>query len=295
MIMKSISLKISLVSVALFSAVTVFAQEESKGPWTHSAIAGLNVSQTSLVNWSEGGTGSLASNVYFNGSLDYTKNKLTWNSVLDANLGATKTFEEGSDFRKSMDNLQFSTKIGYTMANKFYYAALADFKTQFANGFEYNPKRKVSYFMTPGYLNLSVGIDYKPSEHLSLYLSPVAGKMVCVSDTLYAENYGIKAGSKTKWELGATFKGSLDYKFFNDKLTLKSTLDLFTPYNDSFGHIDVDWKFMAGYSVVKFLTITLQTNLKYDEDIPYLASDGTKKGPRVQFKEVLGLGVSVQF
>lgn len=287
---RSVAVLASLVLVSLQAT----AQEE-KGPWSHNAIAGLNLSQTSLVNWSEGGTGSLASNVYFNGSLDYTKNKLTWNTALDANLGATKTFEDGSDFRKSMDNLQFSTKLGYTMAGKFYYAAMADFKTQFANGFEYDPKRKVSYFMTPGYLNLSLGIDYKPSEHLSLYLSPVAGKMVCVSDTLYAESFGVKAGYNTKWELGATFKGTVDYKLCNDRLTIKSTLDLFTAYNETFGNIDVDWKFLAGYSVVKCLTITLQTNLKYDDDIPFIAADGTKSGPRVQFKEILGLGVSVQF
>ena len=54
---------VAVLASLFFVSLQATAQEE-KGPWSHSAIAGLNLSQTSLVNWSEGGTGSLASNVY---------------------------------------------------------------------------------------------------------------------------------------------------------------------------------------------------------------------------------------
>jgi hypothetical protein len=33
----------------------------------------------------------------------------------------------------------------------------------------------------------------------------------------------------------------------------------------------------------------------YDDDVDFIDSDGTNLGPRIQFKEVLGIGFSVKF
>jgi hypothetical protein len=196
-----------------------------------------------------------------------------------------------------MDNLNFDSKLGHQITEKLYYAALLDFKSQFADGYKYtdDSKELISKLLTPSYLNLSVGLDYKPNSHIAVYYSPVAGKLTMVTDTAFSVKYGIDPGKKVKPQLGSILKVNVDYKFFEDKVTFKSVLDLFTAYDDSFGNIDVNWDVLIGYNLTKLLTLTFQSTLKYDDDIKTVDSDGNPHGAKVQFKEMVGVGLSYKF
>lgn len=286
-----------ILALLTMSLATISAQEEKKA-WSHNGLTGVNFSQTSFTNWSAGGENSMSGNVYFNASLNYVKDQTSWTNDLDANFGMMNSASVG-EWRKNIDNLHLASKYGRTMAgSKFYYAALLDVKTQFANGYDYaaDNKKKVSAFMTPAYVTLSVGLDYKPNSHFSAYYSPVSGKLTYVNDTLFSETYGLQAGSKLRYELGSTFKANVAYQFFDNKITLKSNVDLFTAYNESFGNIDVNWDMLLGFNFSKFLTMTFQSTLKYDDDIKYIdPATGEKHGARIQFKEILGVGLSYKF
>ena len=286
-------MKKTLFFLAALLPLGLWAQEESA--WTHEGLTGLNFSQTSFTNWSEGGENSMAGNVYFNGSLNYKEGKNAWDNSLSANYGMNYT--DATDWRKNIDNLNLSSKFGRQITEKLYYAALFDFKTQMGYGYQYNDSSKevISKFLTPGYLNLSVGLDYKPNDHISLYYSPVAGKMTLTNDTLFSTRYGVDAGKKSRFELGSTFKGTVSYSLLEDKLTIKSVLDLFTAYNESFGNVDVNWDVLIGYNLTSLLTLTFQSTLKYDDDIKYIDADGGIHGARTQFKEILGVGLSYKF
>lgn len=279
--------------LAALLPLTLVAQEEEG--WNHNGLAGFNLSQTAFTNWSAGGENTVADNIYFNGSLNYKKDKLSWTNDLSANYG--QNFTDNTGWRKSIDNLNFASKLGHQITETVYYAALLDFKSQLADGYKYtdDDKTLVSKFLTPSYLNLSVGIDYKPNSHIAAYYSPVAGKLTMVTDTLLSEAYGIDAGKKVKPQLGSIFKVNVDYTFFEDKVTLKSVLDLFTAYDDSFGKIDVNWDVLIGYNLTKLLTLTFQSTLKYDDDIKTVDSEGNIRGAKVQFKEMVGLGISYKF
>ena len=287
-------MKTKLFILALLAPVFAMAQEET--PWVHSGITGINFSQTSFTNWSEGGDNSVASNAYLNGSLNYKKDKISWTNDLNINYGQNNTKMTG--WRKNIDNLNFASKFGQQMTEKVYYAALLDFKTQMTDGYQYNnagDRTLISKFLTPAYLNVSVGLDYKPNDNLAFYFSPVAGKLTITADTLFSTRYGVDPGKMLRTQLGATFKASCNYdKLMNGKMTLKSALDLFTAYDDSFGNIDVNWDMLVGLNLSKFVTLTFQSTLKYDDDIKYIDEDGTH-GARVQFKEILGLGLSYKF
>jgi hypothetical protein len=119
--------------------------------------------------------------------------------------------------------------------------------------------------------------------------------MTLTNDTLYSVRYGVDAGQKTRFELGSSFKGTVNYNLWDDKLTIKSVLDLFTAYNESFGNVDVNWDVLVGLNVTSLLTVTFQSTLKYDDDIKTFDSDGTVHGAKVQFKEILGVGLSYKF
>ena len=287
-------MKTKLFILALLAPMFAMAQEET--PWVHSGITGINFSQTSFTNWSEGGDNSVASNAYLNGSLNYKKDKISWTNDLSINYGQNNTKMTG--WRKNIDNLNFASKFGQQMTEKVYYAALLDFKTQMTDGYQYNnagDRTLISKFLTPAYLNVSVGLDYKPNDNLAFYFSPVAGKLTITADTLFSTRYGVDPGKMLRAQLGAIFKASCNYdKLMNGKMTLKSALDLFTAYDDSFGNIDVNWDMLVGLNLSKFVTLTFQSTLKYDDDIKYIDEDGTH-GARVQFKEILGLGLSYKF
>ena len=286
-------MKKTLFFLAALLTLSLCAQEESA--WTHEGLTGLNFSQTSFTNWSEGGENSMAGNVYFNGTLNYKEGKNAWDNSLSANYGMNYT--DATNWRKNIDNLNLSSKFGRQITEHLYYAALFDFKTQMGYGYQYTDSSKevISKFLTPGYLNLSVGIDYKPNDHISLYYSPVAGKMTLTNDTLFSTRYGVDAGKKSRFELGSTFKGTVSYNLFEDKLTIKSVLDLFTAYNESFGNVDVNWDVLIGYNLTSLLTLTFQSTLKYDDDIKFIDADGGIHGARTQFKEILGVGLSYKF
>ena len=286
-------MKKTLFFLAALLPLSLCAQEESA--WTHEGLTGLNFSQTSFTNWSEGGENSMAGNVYFNGTLNYKEGKNAWDNSLSANYGMNYT--DATDWRKNIDNLNLSSKFGRQITEHLYYAALFDFKTRMGYGYQYTDSSKevISKFLTPGYLNLSVGIDYKPNDHISLYYSPVAGKMTLTNDTLFSTRYGVDAGKKSRFELGSTFKGTVSYNLFEDKLTIKSVLDLFTAYNESFGNVDVNWDVLIGYNLTSLLTLTFQSTLKYDDDIKFIDADGGIHGARTQFKEILGVGLSYKF
>ena len=91
-----------------------------------------------------------------------------------------------------------------------------------------------------------------------------------------------------------SFKGTVNYSLWDDKLTIKSVLDLFTPYNETFGNVDVNWDVLVGLNVTSLLTVTFQSTLKYDDDIKFIDANG-EHGARVQFKEILGVGLSYKF
>ncbi|NLB02115.1 MAG: DUF3078 domain-containing protein, partial [Bacteroidales bacterium] len=101
-------MKIKLLFIASLFSIALLAQEnaeEVKGPWTYQGITGLNFSQTSFTNWSEGGENSVAGNVYLNASLNYVKDKVSWTNDLSTNFGMYYTTE--NNWRKNIDNINF--------------------------------------------------------------------------------------------------------------------------------------------------------------------------------------------
>ncbi len=264
--------------------------------WTVTGITGLNLSQTSLINWSAGGENTVATNVFFNIAALYKEGKHNWENNLSTELGATYT--QRQKWVKSVDKLDLASKYGYQIAPKWNFGVLGDFKTQFLKGYkDPTDEQYISRFLAPGYLNLAVGFDYKPTDYFSLFLSPITGKMTFVNDDFLsnAGAFGVEPGKKFRFEAGAYVKAAFNKEIMKN-ITLMSKLDLFTAYNKSFGNIDVNWENVIGMKVNEYIMATIHTNLIYDDDIKQLDSDGKViGGPRIQFKEMVGVGLSYKF
>ena len=298
------------ISLALLASVAISAQAQDnttetptpESNWKVSGITGANTAQTALVNWSAGGENSVAWNIYLNATANYKKDKWSWDNALVTDFGMTYT--TSNEWLKNVDKLNLSSKVGRLISEHWSISALGDLLTQFARGYDAstnpnvagNRDKYISTLFAPGYLTAALGADYKPNDDLSVLLSPVTGKMTFVLDKKLSNSgaFGVKPGNKLLAELGASVVANYKKKLA-ENINFSTKLTLFTAYNSDFGNIDVNWDMMIAFKINKFLTTTLTTNLIYDDNVKSVDKAGNIAGPKVQFREVLGLGLSYSF
>ncbi|MFA4921698.1 MAG: DUF3078 domain-containing protein, partial [Candidatus Neomarinimicrobiota bacterium] len=76
--------------------------------------------------------------------------------------------------------------------------------------------------------------------------------------------------------------------------------DLFSNYLDNPQNMDVSWETLIAMKVNEYISVNLTTHLLYDDDTKISIDnddDGIvdEFGPRVQFKEIFGIGFSYKF
>jgi hypothetical protein len=163
------------------SAQTVDTTKFHKN-WSKGGVTNINFSQSSFTNWAAGGENSLSGTALLSLFAKYKKGENTWDNTLDLAYGMLQSGSTG--FRKNEDKIDFSSKDGrYAFKKYWYYSALINFKSQFSKGYNYpNDSVVISRFMSPAYLTAAIGIDYKPTDYLSLFISPLTSKTTFVSD-----------------------------------------------------------------------------------------------------------------
>lgn len=261
--------------------------------WKFNGTASFNVNQVSLTNWSAGGKSSVAGVLLLNANANYKKAKWSWDNALNAGYGLLN--EDGEGVTKSEDKFDLSSKLGYQASKHWYYSSLLGFNTQFADGYDYpDTKNAISKLLAPAYLNLALGMDYKPSDHFSLFLSPANAKSTFVLDDKLSDagSFGVDPGKKSRLEIGAMLKAMLNIPIM-ENVNLNSDLSLFSNYLENPQNIDITWNMLISMKVNKWLSANLTTNLIYDDDIK-IEKDG-KLAPRIQFKQLFGAGLSVNF
>lgn len=286
---------------------------DSVKPWKVGGVISINGQQVSLTNWSAGGNNSISLGGLVNVFAKYKKGKITWDNNLELGYGVIKQ-GDNKQWWKNDDKIQFSSKFGRQLKKSWYATALGDFRTQFADGFNYpNDSVYISRFMAPGYALAAIGFDYKPNDHFSAFIAPVTGKFTFVNDDSLAR-YGafgvqkeirdpsqggkITQNYKThREEFGAYLKVQYQTKVM-ENITFQTVLELFSNYLNNPQNVDVNWTTLTTFKVNKFISATLATQLIYDDDIKVLRNTGDQKGtigPDVQFKQVLGVGFTYKF
>jgi hypothetical protein len=264
--------------------------------WKVNGKTSLNFSQVSLSNWSEGGDGSVAGAFLFGITANRLKGLNSWDNSFDFEYGMTKNNSES--LRKSVDQIYLSSKYGYDIGKHWYLSALFDFKSQSAKGFNYpNTNEYISRFFAPAYMNFALGFDFKPNKDFSLFLSPLSTKLTFVlDDSLSASGaFGVDPGSRFRSELGSYLKMVYIKKSLMKNVDFQTRLDLFSNYLKNPQNIDVNWDVKFDMKINDILSANFGTTLKYDDDIKYIDGNGLKHGARLQFKQFLGVGLSIKF
>lgn len=260
--------------------------------WKHGGLVSLNLSQGSLSNWAAGGDNfSLAMNSYFNYFAFYKSGHHSWDNNLDFNFGYIQTTSLGA--RKNDDRLDFLSKYGYQMEHgKWYLSTLFNFRTQLFDGYTYPSSTTSEFsstFLSPAYVVLSVGMDYKLNEHFSMFASPATARLVIVANKyLYLKGlYGVDSGKHSVMQFGAfaTFNYANN---FAKNIVYKSRLDLFSNYTNHPENINLYMTNQLSFKFAKYFAVSYSLDLIYDNTIKLFGPNGDS--PALQVKSLLGLG-----
>lgn len=281
------------------AALTERAAEDSLEGWKRAGVFQLNLTQVSLTNWAAGGYSSIGGIAQFNGTANWKRGRRAWDNSLALAFGGMQ--QQDGPTVKTDDRIEANSKYGYELTKAWYLAGLAQFRTQFTEGFDVEGNR-ISHLMAPGYALLGVGMDYKPNDQLSVYISPATARLVFVTDeSLWGGStdpdmrvYGVRYGETTAFELG----GYIRFQYqrpLAENITFLTRGDLFSNYMRDPQNIDVTWETLWTFTVNDWFAATLGTMLIYDHDtnLPRKDAEGNEyTGPATQFKQTLGLGLT---
>ncbi|MBA2328833.1 MAG: DUF3078 domain-containing protein [Flavisolibacter sp.] len=295
--------------LTVFISVTVLmsnAQEDTTiiqqdTVWRRGGMVSLNFSQVSLTNWAAGGQNSIAGNGLFNFFANYKSGKNAWDNYIDLGYGLVMQGKRGS-LLKSDDRIDLTSKYGREATEHWYYTGLTNLRTQFAPGYNYpNDSVVISRFFAPAYLTLAPGMDFKPNNNFSLFLSPATTRFIFVMDRdlSNAGAFGVDSGKTLRTEAGAYLKAIYN-KELSATTNLMTTLDLFSNYFDKPQNIDINWQLLLGLKVSRYISANLSLQLLYDDNtkLTFYEDDGItvkRVGPGVQFREIFGIGFAYNF
>ncbi len=281
--------------------------------WERVNALGLDVNQISFVNWSVGGNNSVTILGKAQFTRKYTRKNVNWLNELILKYGFNS--QEGQETRKTDDQVQMNSTFGYrrdTISN-WYYSAKFNFQTQFANGYAYpNTTNEISGPLAPAYIFLGVGGEYiRKDLGLTSYFSPLTNKTTLVlnRDLADAGAFGvdkavkdeegniIEHGKKSRTEIGILLTNNIKRQVFKN-IMLDSRLTLYTDYLNNFGNIDVNWQLQLDMTVNEYVKANIGTHIIYDDDVKAteeVAGGIVQVGPKIQLKQMLGVGLSYTF
>lgn len=285
------------VKVMLKEAEKSIAKKADTTQWTikSGGLLSVNVTQGTLSNWAAGGDKfSLAINSYFNFFRFYRKGNHTWDNNLDINLGFVKTTSLGS--RKNDDRVDFVSKSGHKIRNNLFASGLFNFRSQFFDGYTYGSNRTSTFsstILSPAYLFLSAGIDYRPEPRMSVFFSAITSRWTVVMNNYLSDKgaYGVEPGKHSINAFGAL--ASINYsKDLAQNVLYKGRIDLFSNYRRKPQNVDLFMTNNFTFKINKYLSANYNLDLIYDDDVQIFGPDNNRPG--LQLKSILGIGFLTQ-
>lgn len=175
-----------------------------------------------------------------------------------------------------------------------------------------------SGLFSPAYTNIALGIDWVPAKWLTVNVAPLTGGFVITSDNTLRKSYGMERKGKYKdetafpytetnadgnsithgeyykaarFEFGAQVKIDAKLKI-NDNFSYTSQIVLFSDYLEKPQNVRVNWDNRFDWKLAKYFSLTLTTNLIYDDKVLVKTDDHPDGKKAIQFKETFAFGFS---
>jgi len=255
--------------------------------WKKAGTFIINVNQGALRNWASGGEqNTLGISTVFNYNINHKKGHYSWNNYFDIGLAFQNASSFGQ-FRKTDDRIDITSKYGYQFSKQWFAAFLANFNTQALTGYNYTDtiNHKVSNFLTPGKVLLSAGVDFRPDNSFSLFISPVTTRFILKNDDDFydMDKFGVPPEQRSYTELGS-FATAKFTKKFTSWAHYTGRLDMFSNYKRNPKNVDLFFTNLLSMRFNKWFGTTMSLDIAYDDDVL----------KETQLKEILGLGLTLK-
>jgi hypothetical protein len=271
-------------------------------PWRIGGDGTVGFTQTYLENWKKGGESAISLSLVLKGFANYSSynGNVKWENSGEIRNGWIRPGGKGAELQKNDDKFELTSRFGLSAFKKWYYSSEFDYETQFFNGYKYptsaNPN-PISAFMSPARTYFKIGLDYKPHNRFSLFLSPLTIKNVFVKDTVKIDqtNFGIDAGKRGFWEMGLNADLKYSKEIFTD-VTYETKYKMFINYQEPFQDLDINWENLLVMPLTDHINLRMMLHLIYDDDVlfPVYNPSGEQIGeePKLQVREFITVGFS---
>lgn len=265
--------------------------------WLHSFNGSIHFSQAYMSdNWYQGGNNNLnvIGNFSWNVTLNPNKYKnLLFDNTLQYKIGLASAPQDSlRGYSISEDLLQLNTKFGYKAFKHWYYSMTLLFKTQLLNNYTSNSNNLTASFLTPGELNLGLGMTYNAKSKngyasFDMSISPLSYNLkICRENTrVDPTSMGVDAGHHFGHKIGSSLEARFSWKI-TPAISWSSRLYAFTDYD----YLQGDWEHTFNFSINKYLSTQLYMHLRYDK-----SADRDDSWKYWQFKEILSFGFTYKF
>ena len=241
--LKSTSVDVDYFSLARYKAERAAIRRERNDLEIGTGLQGTLTSYNDPWISVSGGDNSIALVATFNLRHLFKKNLFSIETKFSAKIGynrmkvettdaeSDKTVSNGVWF-KNQDELLFWVNPAFTLAKNWTYGSTFQFRSQFVNGYKSRTEQErehlKSTFLSPGYLDISLGLTYKsphPKFPIAVNISPVAMSAVFVESATIRNNswdsnkpgwesYGLASADETsKYEGGSSVEINFDRTF----------------------------------------------------------------------------------
>ncbi len=240
--LKSTSVDVDYFSLARYRAERAAIRKERNDLEVSAGLQGTLTSYNDPWISVSGGDNSVALVASFNLRHLFKKNLFSIETKLSAKLGYNRmkveTTNENNEsvsngvWFKNQDEFVFWVNPAFKLAKNWSYGSTFQFRSQFVNGYKSRTEQErehlKSSFLSPGYLDISLGLTYKspqPKFPIAVNISPVAMSAVFVESSRIRSNswdsnkpgwesYGLASESKTsKYEGGSSVEINFDRTF----------------------------------------------------------------------------------
>lgn len=274
-------------------------QYDVLAPWELGGNGTFGFTQTYLNNWKAGGNSAFSILTVLKGYANYSQSKLKWENSGEFRNGWIRQGGSIKQTQKNDDKIELISRLGISAFKKWYYSTEIDFVTQFFNGYNYPDKTTpISAYMSPAKTIIKLGLDYKPNNNFSVFISPITAKNVFVSDTVHIDQtkYGVPANSRSFWEPG--LNADLKYKVnFNKQISYETKYKMFINYQAPFKKLDINWENTIVAQLTDRINMTFNLYMLYDDNVTFATGKFDASGAEIykakwQTKELTTIGFS---
>lgn len=275
----------------------IITEVTKKRHWLHLLTGAVQFSQAYISpNWYQGGDNNvtLLIDLLWNVKLNPVYHpQWMFESNMHYKLGLYSTpSDEVHNYSISEDLFQWNLSTGLKAARHWYYSFTLQFKTQFLNNYEANSWTRKASVLSPGELNVGLGMTYtknnkKKGISFKAALAPLSYNLkTCVDHKIDPTLFGIKAAHKSISNIGSSADLVLNWQLTSN-ISWTSRIFMFSDYNDFTGDLENTFNF----AINRFLSTQIYVHGRYDTS----AAGASKGWKKWMLKEILSFGFSYMF